>query len=252
MKLEDNNATNGGNFDIKPAFEHFVFRLQDEICASIGDLEASSGSGKTFQKDVWSRPENKGNGRSCVLQDGKIFEKAGVNVSVVKGSLPPAAVQQMRSRGKCITSEDNKQDPPFYAAGISLVIHPVNPMAPTVHLNYRYFEVTDPISGKVTWWFGGGSDLTPSYLFEEDCIEFHSSLKKACDKHDESFFPKFKKWCDKYFYNVHRQEARGIGGIFYDDLDKRPSKADPKLNDRQVSLFIFILTLLSMLIDYKC
>jgi len=215
--------------DVKPKFEAFVLELQDNICDAISQLD-----GHSFHEDKWDRPDNNGGGRSRVLQDGKVFEKAGVNVSIVKGRLPPAAVKQMRSRGKDLSATG--QDPPFYAAGISLVIHPHNPMAPTVHLNYRYFEVTDPDSGKVTWWFGGGSDLTPSYLFEDDCIEFHSSLKEACDKHDDSYFPRFKKWCDEYFYNPHREECRGVGGIFFDDLDTRPAKADKNLDDRQAIL----------------
>ena len=105
-------------------------------------------------------------------------------------------------------------------------------MAPTVHLNYRYFEVTDPKTGEVTWWFGGGADLTPAYLFEEDAVEFHSALKRQCDKHDPALFARFKKWCDEYFYNPHRDETRGVGGIFFDDLEERPQLADARLDDR--------------------
>jgi coproporphyrinogen III oxidase len=116
---------------------------------------------------------------------------------------------------------DQKDALPFFAAGLSLIIHPRNPKAPTVHANYRYFEITktaEDSSVVVAWWFGGGSDLTPSYLYEEDAIEFHTMLKTACDAHSTQFYPAFKKWCDEYFYISHRKESRGIGGIFYDDL----------------------------------
>jgi len=215
--------------DIKPDFEALILKNQEAICEGIAKLD-----GKEFRVDSWERPNGHGMGRSMVLQDGNVFEKAGVNVSVVRGTLSPAAAKAMRSRGK---ETGSGEEPPFFAAGISLVIHPKNPMAPTVHLNYRYFEVIDD-SGKTSWWFGGGSDLTPSYLREEDAIEFHSDLKAVCDKHDPEYFGKFKKWCDEYFYNPHRKESRGVGGIFFDDLDQRPANADPKLDDRE-AIFAF-------------
>ncbi|GBG32506.1 Oxygen-dependent coproporphyrinogen-III oxidase [Hondaea fermentalgiana] len=213
--------------DIRPDFEALVLRVQQEICDAISGLD-----GHKFRVDEWERPNNRGIGKSCVLQDGNVFEKAGVNVSVVKGPLPPAAVSQMRSRGKPLR-EGAK--PNFYAAGISLVIHPHNPMAPTVHLNYRFFQVEDPETKEKSWWFGGGADLTPSYLFEEDAVEFHSALKAACDKHDPTYFDRFKKWCDEYFYIKHRKESRGIGGIFFDDLDERPANSVSRkdLTDRE-------------------
>ncbi|KAJ1956553.1 Coproporphyrinogen-III oxidase [Dispira parvispora] len=192
----------------------FVQDLQSEIVDAITQLD-----GKPFFVDRWTRPEG-GFGISCVLQEGNVFEKAGVNVSIINGKLSQAAVQQMRARNKPIVGDDGI---PFCVAGISIVMHPRNPMAPTVHLNYRYFEVDNPHQpGQAQLaWFGGGSDLTPSYLFEEDAQHFHKTLKAACDRHDQAFYPRFKKWCDEYFYLPHRQEARGVGGIFFDDLDDR-------------------------------
>ena len=147
--------------------------------------------------DRWERNEG-GGGITCIIQDGEVFEKAGVNISVVHGILPPGAVSQMKSRGKNLQGSSL----PFYALGISSVIHPRNPYVPTIHFNYRYFEVqTDE---GTQWWFGGGTDLTPYYLNEDDAVHFHGSLKKACDKLDKEFYPKFKKWCDKYFFINHR------------------------------------------------
>lgn len=183
----------------------------------VGSQALSEIDGTKFHEDRWDRPEG-GGGRSRVLQDGNVFEKAGVNVSIVHGVLTPAAVNMMKSRGKTLHGTNI----PFYACGISLVIHPKNPFAPTAHANYRYFEVqdTDPETGKPRsqWWYGGGSDLTPAYLFEEDAVAFHSTVKKACDKHDASYYPRFKRWCDEYFDNTHRGERRGVGGIFFDDF----------------------------------
>merc|ERR1711964_278535 len=109
----------------------------------------------------------------------------------------------------------------YFASGLSMVLHPINPMAPTVHLNYRYFETANADGTSNAWWFGGGTDLTPSYLFDEDAIHFHKTIKEACDKHDKDYYPRFKKWCDQYFSNKHRNETRGVGGIFFDDLDEK-------------------------------
>jgi coproporphyrinogen III oxidase len=164
--------------------EHFFRSLQDEITAT---LEALDGS-KFFQ-ETWDRPGG-GGGRSRILTEGAIFEKAGVNFSAVHGAVPE-----------------------FFATGTSLVLHPRSPRIPTVHANFRYFEQSN---GEA--WFGGGIDLTPYYLDEEDAIHFHSLLKTACDKHDATYYAKFKKWCDEYFYIKHRGESRGIGGIFFDYL----------------------------------
>lgn len=182
--------------------------------------ELSRIDGTQFKADTWTRP-NGGGGISCILQDGNVFEKAGVNVSVVYGQLPRAAIEKMRADHKSFVGTDvDSLD--FFAAGLSLVVHPHNPMAPTVHFNYRYFETSDPkdpLNGDKNWWFGGGSDLTPSYLFPEDAKHFHQTIKDACDRHDATYYPKFKEWCDKYFYIPHRRECRGVGGIFFDDLD---------------------------------
>ncbi|KAG8526265.1 uncharacterized protein KY384_000258 [Bacidia gigantensis] len=171
-----------------------------------------------FRVDSWSRP-NGGGGLSCVLQDGKVFEKAGVNTSVVYGTLPRPAVQKMRVNHKALDPDVESLE--YFAAGLSCVLHPANPHAPTVHFNYRYFETMDKDGTCNAWWFGGGTDLTPSYLYDEDAIHFHQIIKGACDKHDKSYFSRFKIWCDKYFTIPHRKEARGIGGIFFDDLDEQ-------------------------------
>nr|CAD7203033.1 unnamed protein product [Timema douglasi] len=182
-------------------------------------LEEEEDEETKFLVDRWERPQG-GGGITCILQDGRVFEKAGVNISVVKGVLPPAAVQQMRARGKSL----KEGELPFFAAGVSSVIHPRNPLVPTVHFNYRYFEVQEP-GGTTQSWFGGGTDLTPYYLDEEDSRHFHSQLKAACDQHDPGYYAKFKKWCDDYFNITHRGERRGIGGIFFDDLeDPDPEK----------------------------
>ncbi|XP_076258847.1 oxygen-dependent coproporphyrinogen-III oxidase [Rhynchophorus ferrugineus] len=194
--------------DMKTKMELMIMKVQHEVCRALENEDTTK-----FKIDRWERKEG-GGGISCVLQNGKVFEKAGVNISVVEGTLPPSAVAQMRSRGKRL----EEGTLPFFAAGISAVIHPVNPMVPTIHFNYRYFEVQS--GNEIQWWFGGGTDLTPYYLNTADCIHFHNTLKQACDKHDLSYYPKFKKWCDDYFHVVHRGERRGIGGIFFDDLDK--------------------------------
>jgi len=190
--------------------EKMCMDLQKNLCRELESVETSN---KKFIADRWVRKQG-GGGISCVLQDGEVFEKAGVNISVVHGKLPPAAIKQMRTRGKNLPEN---QSLPFMAVGISCVIHPTNPMVPTVHFNYRYFEVDT--GEEKQWWFGGGSDLTPSYLNQKDAIHFHSTLKEACDKHDATYYPKFKKWCDNYFVVTHRGERRGLGGIFFDDID---------------------------------
>lgn len=207
---------------MRERMEAMILRVQDEICAGIEAVD-----GMKFQTDSWEREGHGGGGRSRVLQDGKVFEKAGVGVSIVHGVLPPAAQKQMRSRGKNL--EEGK-DLPFYACGISLVMHPRNPMAPTIHLNYRYFEVEtgrkNPVTGQpeTLSWFGGGADLTPSYLFEEDARHFHAVYKTILDTRDPTWYPTMKKACDGYFYIPHRQESRGIGGFFFDDLEDTSEK----------------------------
>jgi coproporphyrinogen III oxidase len=223
--------------------EKYIVSLQDRIVSAFETLDPTA---PTFKRDSWVRAQG-GSGKSCVFAvpaslseaadtHSTVLEKAGVNISIVHGLLPPPAIKQMRADHSSIPFDPNSTiSLPFFAAGISLVVHPRNPSAPTVHANYRYFEITKPVPegdaerGKVlAWWFGGGSDLTPSYLFEEDAIHFHSTLKRACDQHGDSLYPAFKKWCDEYFYIPHRQETRGVGGIFFDDLSDEEHKRLPK------------------------
>lgn len=222
--------------------ELFILNVQKNVFTNLMDIEkeaeiqskvpksstiAQSNEGDMkVSIDRWLRKEG-GGGITCIIQNGRIFEKAGVNISVVHGMLPPAAIQQMKSRGKQFADlVDGTTQVPFFAAGVSSVIHPTNPNVPTIHFNYRYFEVDQTSfvelqDGKncKLWWFGGGTDLTPYLLDETDCKLFHTELKKACDKHDSSYYGKFKKWCDDYFYIVHRNERRGVGGLFFDDVD---------------------------------
>lgn len=177
--------------------------------------------------DRWLRDEG-GGGITCVLQNGRVFEKAGVNMSVVHGVLPKEAIEQMNSsKGSIFSGQALKElgvkELRFFVTGISSVIHPRNPNVPTLHFNLRYFELKVPTSKdgdfKTVWWFGGGIDMTPYLFDEEDFRHFHQTLKQACDKHDPEFYMKFKKWCDDYFVITHRNERRGIGGLFFDDLD---------------------------------
>ena len=192
--------------------EQFVKEEQRKIVAALEKID-----GQKFKVDTWERPHG-GGGISCVLQDGNVFEKAGVNISIVYGTLPRPAILKMRANHKALDPDvDSLQ---FFASGLSIVLHPKNPMAPTIHMNCRYFETANADGSSNAWWFGGGTDLTPCYLFDEDAIHFHKTIKDVCDKHDKSYYTRFKKWCDEYFHNKHRGEARGIGGIFYDDLDE--------------------------------
>ena len=211
--ISGREALEGSSPEMRLKMEKLCLEIQYQLCKRLEEFED-----KKFHVDRWTRKEG-GGGISCVLQDGKTFEKAGVNISVVHGTLPPPAVKQMRSRGKDLPVD---RDLPFYAVGISCVIHPTHPLVPTVHFNYRYFQV-DAGDGKTMWWFGGGTDLTPNYLDKEDAVHFHKTLKDACDGSDLSLYPKYKKWCDDYFNVSHRGERRGIGGIFFDDFDS-PSK----------------------------
>jgi len=171
----------------------YLTELQSRIVTALEALD-----GKSFGTDSWKRPEG-GGGTSRVLEDGNVFERGGVNLSHVKGkSLPPSAT----------ASRPQLAGRPWEAMGVSLVLHPRNPYCPTVHMNVRHFSAGD------TWWFGGGMDLTPYYGFEDDARHFHATCKKAVGNH----YPKFKKWCDEYFHLKHRNEPRGIGGIFFDDF----------------------------------
>jgi len=184
---------------------NYLKSLQDDICQQ---LEKADGVGK-FQQDKWSRPGG-GGGRTRIIQ-GALIEKGGVNFSAVEGNLPEKISQAL-----------NLPASQFFATGVSIVLHPVSPMVPIIHMNVRYFETVnkeDP--NQATWWFGGGIDLTPHYVVKEDSAFFHQSLKAACDKHHPNYYPKFKQWADDYFYIKHRKETRGIGGIFYDRLSNK-------------------------------
>jgi len=206
--------------NMKLRMENFIMTLQYDFCQA---LEAEEEAGHKFRVDRWEREEG-GGGVTCILQDGDVFEKAGVGVSVVHGLIPASAVAQMNARGKKLPEGEEM---PFFACGISSVIHPRNPHVPTIHFNYRYFEVEEP-NGKIRWWFGGGCDLTPYYLQTEDGEHFHGTLKNACDRHNTTFYKKFKVWCDDYFRIKHRNISRGIGGIFFDDLDTISSSSEPE------------------------
>lgn len=173
--------------------------LQDSICRS---LEIADGKG-VFIEDRWDRSEG-GGGRTRLIQNGNIIEKGGVNFSAVHGPTP-----EKIQRALGLKSSE------FFATGVSIVIHPINPMVPIIHMNVRYFEMSDG-----TYWFGGGIDLTPHYVDPKDASYFHRQLKKTCDKYDQSYYPKFKQWADDYFYIKHRKETRGIGGIFFDRLSE--------------------------------
>lgn len=197
----------------KEDFTRLVQRLQRDITAAVEKADGKA----HFIIDDWRR-EGFGFGSTRVIQDGEVFEKGGVNISAVSGPLPKALQENL-----------NEEESDFFATGISLVLHPKNPFVPMVHANYRYFELYDKESGKIKdQWFGGGADLTPYYLFEEDAVHFHSVHKEACDQTHPEFYPRFKKWCDEYFYNHHRDESRGIGGIFYDHIraDEQTSADD--------------------------
>ena len=185
---------------MKEQFVNYILNLQDQITSTLEQLDGKA----SFQEDNWKRPEG-GGGRTRVIENGNIFEKGGVNTSQVHGELPEAMQKYF-----------GVEDANFFACGLSLVLHPKSPMVPTVHANWRYFEMYDKEGNIVDQWFGGGQDLTPYYLFDEDATHFHQTCKTACDAHDADFYPKYKARCDEYFYNTHRNEGRGIGGLFFD------------------------------------
>ena len=185
---------------MKDKFYEYIQQLQDSITSNLEELDGTA----KFQQDFWEREEG-GGGRTRVIENGTVFEKGGVNISKVHGPLP-----------KSMQSYFGVEDVDFFACGLSLVIHPKSPMVPTVHANWRYFEMYDKDGNIVDQWFGGGQDLTPYYLFDEDAAHFHAVCKKACDSHNPAFYPAYKKKCDEYFWNAHRNEARGIGGLFFD------------------------------------
>jgi coproporphyrinogen III oxidase len=181
----------------------YLLGLQDSLCSALENEDRGHG----FKEDTWTRAEG-GGGRSRVLSEGVVFEKAGVGFSHVTGASLPASATASRPElaGK-----------PYHALGVSLVIHPRNPYVPTVHMNVRFFIAGEGAAS--IWWFGGGFDLTPYYGFEEDAVHWHRTAKTACDANSADLYPRFKKWCDDYFYLKHRNEPRGIGGIFFDDFN---------------------------------
>ena len=184
--------------------KEYLVGLQQRIVDCLEDVD-----GKFFRRDLWDRPDG-GGGLSCVLEEGNVLERGGVNYSHVFGGGLPASATAARPE---LSGRS------FEAMGVSLVLHPRNPYAPTVHLNVRYLEARKE-GAEPVWWFGGGMDLTPYYGFEEDAIHFHRTCKDALKPFGNDYHPKFKKWCDEYFYLKHRKEPRGIGGIFFDDLNK--------------------------------
>ena len=187
------------------AVKAYLLDLQETIC----DALARSDGGEGFLEDDWQRPAG-GGGRTRVLEGGRLFEKAGVNFSHVYGDgLPPSATAarpELAGRG-------------FQALGVSLVIHPENPYVPTSHANVRFF-IAEKEGAEPVWWFGGGFDLTPYYGFEEDVIHWHRTAREACRPFGEEVYPRFKQWCDDYFFLKHRNEPRGVGGLFFDDLNE--------------------------------
>jgi coproporphyrinogen III oxidase len=186
------------------AIKDYLTDLQNWI---VGKLESEDG--QTFRRDAWERPEG-GGGISCLIEEGGLFERGGVNFSHVTGdSLPPSAS----------ASRPELAGRSFEAMGVSLVMHPRNPYVPTVHMNVRFFVAEKPGAAPV-WWFGGGMDLTPYYGFEDDAVHFHETCRAAIEPFGEDLHPKLKKWCDTYFHLKHRNEPRGVGGIFFDDLSQ--------------------------------
>lgn len=200
--------------DLKEQFISYIQGLQDNICSALERIDGKA----TFIEDKWVRAEG-GGGISRVIADGNVFEKGGVNTSIVHGALPHAMQQAFG-----VPESD------FFACGLSLVIHPLNPYVPTVHANWRYFELYDKAGKRLDCWFGGGSDLTPYYIFEEDGTHFHTTLKEAMDPFGAELYPKYKQHCDEYFINKHREnEARGIGGVFYDYLRPKDEADEHRL-----------------------
>lgn len=199
--------------DQKIQLSAWFSHLQERICAALEELENEANhldlppnplSPGRFVRDPWNRKGTRedGGGGTMALMKGRVFEKAGVNVSTVHGEFPPQFAPEIPGAA---------EDPRFWASGISLVIHPLNPFVPAVHMNTRHIVTSQS-------WFGGSADLTPTFEFAEDTADFHQAFQVACDAHNPDYYPRFKAWCDDYFYLPHRQEPRGIGGIFYDNL----------------------------------
>ena len=186
--------------------EKYLLNLQNDICEEFGGLDTKS----SFDKDIWEREDGRGSGITRVITNGSLFEKGGVNFSIISGDKMPKSATELRPElaGR-----------KFTALGVSLVLHPENPFIPTTHANVRFF-IAENEEEEPLWWFGGGFDLTPYYGFEEDAIHWHNIANKACEPFGEKVYEKYKKWCDDYFYLSHRDEQRGIGGLFFDDLNE--------------------------------
>ena len=191
----------------KASISGFFKQLQDKICADLEILDNKS----SFKEDVWKR-EGGGGGCTRVIEQGGVFEKCGVNFSEVYGKAPIEIFKTLELEGK------EKGQAQFYATGVSIVIHPISPMVPIIHMNTRYFKLTDAKGLQLSEWFGGGIDLTPLYVVDEDAQFFHQQMKLVCDRYDPTCYKKYKSWADDYFYIKHRKETRGIGGIFFDRL----------------------------------
>jgi coproporphyrinogen III oxidase len=189
----------------KEEIAEWLKQLQDSICSA---LETADGGAK-FAEDIWVREEG-GGGRTRIIQDGNVIEKGGVLFSAVHGEAPDFLFQEKEHS----VYSQRKTKPQFFATGVSIVIHPSNPMVPIIHMNVRYFEMND------VKWLGGGIDLTPHYVNREDAAYFHGQMKKVCDAHHPAYYEKFKKWADDYFFIRHRNETRGVGGIFFDRLNE--------------------------------
>jgi coproporphyrinogen III oxidase len=196
---------NSQNPPLRQRASDLFTEIQTHICRGLEQLDGKA----TFKSDTWQRTDRKGGdgggGVTRVLAEGSVFEKAGVNFSSVHGFMAADFAAKLGAAN---------EELPFFATGVSLVIHPRSPMVPTTHANWRYLELGDKR------WFGGGSDLTPYYLDDRDAVHFHSVLKSICAKHDANYYPRFKKWCDEYFFLPHRGETRGVGGIFFDYLGR--------------------------------
>jgi coproporphyrinogen III oxidase len=187
----------------KNSIKHWMMHLQDHICRDI----AKADGGKDFIEDPWERAEG-GGGRTRIITNGNIIEKGGVAFSAVWGKTPEKILSALQL-----------EEADFFATGVSIVLHPKNPHVPIIHMNVRYFEMSNGV-----WWFGGGIDLTPHYILREDAEYFHQQLRNVCDEHDEEYYPKFKNWADDYFFIKHRDETRGVGGIFFDRLNNQPKE----------------------------
>ncbi|KOY88224.1 coproporphyrinogen III oxidase [bacterium 336/3] len=194
--------------------------IQSSICSA---LELADGSGQKFSEDLWLRPEG-GGGLTRVFAEGSVIEKGGVNFSKVHGEVTPLMAEKL-----------HMAEGDFLATGVSIVLHPHNPFVPIIHMNIRYFE-SQGKDGSSTYWFGGGIDLTPHYVNKEDAQFFHNQLKRVCDLHQVDFYPKYKKWADDYFFIKHRNETRGIGGVFFD-------RVQGSENFSKENLFNFVLDL---------